>query len=101
MPYTDALHQKVIDYCAANQLGDWAHGVDPMDPKNYGTPPRHAAEKSAPEREADIEQCKSLDVATAPSSAIQYCYNEFGIDVSGIPSADPNDPRGVDGPSGP
>ena len=36
MPHTDALQQKVIDYCAANQLGDWAHGVDPMDPKNYG-----------------------------------------------------------------
>lgn len=36
MPHTDALQQKVIDYCATNQLGDWANGVDPMDPKNYG-----------------------------------------------------------------
>lgn len=36
LPYTDALHQQVIDFCSSHQLGDWSHGYDPMDPKNMG-----------------------------------------------------------------
>lgn len=36
MPHTDALQQKVIDYCSAHQLGNWAGGADPIDPSHYG-----------------------------------------------------------------
>ncbi|MDO4920200.1 hypothetical protein [Kocuria sp.] len=101
MPHTDALQQKVIDYCAANQLGDWAGGVDPMDPKNYGGGQQEPAEKSEAEKAEDIAQCKSLDINTATSGAIQYCYTEYGIDVAAAPAADPDATADVAGPSAP
>ncbi|MDO4920048.1 hypothetical protein [Kocuria sp.] len=49
LPATDELHQQVIDYCAAHQLGDWSHGYDPMDPENMGggtAEPRRAGEET-------------------------------------------------------
>lgn len=96
MPHTDALQQKVIDYCSANQLGDWAHGVDPMDPKNYGGGQSGPAEKSAATQDEEIAKCQALDINTAMSGDIQYCYNEYGISV-GNPPATPD----VAGPSAP
>lgn len=96
MPYTEALQQKVIDYCSAHQLGDWAHGVDPMDPKNYGGGQSEPAEKSAATRDEEIAKCQALDINTAMSGDIQYCYNEYGISV-GNPPATPD----VAGPSAP
>ena len=96
MPHTDVLQQKVIDYCAANQLGDWAGGVDPMDPKNYGGGQSEPAEKSASTRDEEIVKCQALDINTAMSGDIQYCYNEYGISV-GNPPATPD----VAGPSVP
>lgn len=98
MPHTDALQQKVIDYCAANQLGDWANGVDPMDPKNYGGGAREPAAKSEAE---EIAECQALDMNTASSGAIQYCYMEYGIDVHGAPAYDPGATPDVAGPSAP
>lgn len=101
MPHTDALQQKVIDYCAANQLGDWANGVDPMDPKNYGDGAQEPAAKSEAEKAEDIAKCKALDISTATSGAIQYCYMEYGIDVQGAPAYDPGATPDVAGPSAP
>lgn len=101
MPHTDALQQKVIDYCSANQLGDWAHGVDPMDPKNYGGGQSEPAEKSAATREEEIAKCQALDINTATSGAIQYCYMEYGIDAHGAPAYDPGATPDVAGPSAP
>lgn len=101
MPHTDALQQKVIDYCAANQLGDWANGVDPMDPKNYGDGAQEPAAKSEAEKAEDIAKCKALDINTATSGAIQYCYMEYGIDVQGAPAYDPGATPDVAGPSAP
>lgn len=101
MPHTDALQQKVIDYCSAHQLGDWAHGVDPMDPKNYGGGQSEPAEKSAATREEEIAKCQALDINTATSGAIQYCYMEYGIDAHGAPAYDPGATPDVAGPSTP
>lgn len=101
MPHTDALQQKVIDYCSAHQLGDWAHGVDPMDPKNYGGGQSEPAEKSAATREEEIAKCQALDINTATSGAIQYCYMEYGIDAHGAPAYDPGATPDVAGPSAP
>lgn len=98
MPYTQALQQKVIDYCAANQLGDWANGVDPMDPRNYGGGVQEPAAKSEAE---EIAECQALDMNTASSGAIQYCYMEYGIDVHGAPAYDPGATPDVAGPSAP
>ncbi|RKQ36190.1 hypothetical protein [Kocuria tytonis] len=101
MPHTDALQQKVIDYCAANQLGDWAHGVDPMDPKNYGGGQSETEEKSAATQDEEIAKCQALDINTATSGAIQYCYMEYGIDAHGAPAYDPGATPDVAGPSTP
>ena len=80
LEYTDALHQQVIDYCAANKLGDWSHGIDPMDPKNYGNQPQPAEESTSTEAE-EMAKCEALDINTAMSGDIQYCYMEYGISV--------------------
>lgn len=101
MPHTDVLQQKVIDYCAANQMGDWAGGVDPMDPSHYGDGAQEPAAKSEAEKAEDIAQCKALDINTATSGAIQYCYMEYGIDVQGAPAYDPGATPDVAGPSAP
>lgn len=101
MPHTDALQQKVIDYCSAHQLGDWAHGVDPMDPKNYGGGQSEPAEKSAGTRDEEIAKCQALDINTAMSGDIQYCYMEYGIDVHGAPAYDSGATPDVAGPPAP
>lgn len=77
-PYSEALHNELVQYCSANQLGDWAGGVDPMNPENYGTPDDQAAVR---QNEDKIEQCKALDPSTAMSGDIQYCFMEYGIRV--------------------
>lgn len=100
MPRTDALQQKVVDYCAANQLGDWAHGVDPMDPKNYGGQ-QDVPETSEAARAEEIAKCQALDMNTAMSGDIQYCYMEYGITPPGAPAYDPGATPDVAGPPAP
>lgn len=79
MDYTEALHQQVTDYCAANKLGDWSHGYDPMDPSNYGG---GQTTNTARANEAEeIGQCEAADPKTSSSGTIQYCYMEYGISV--------------------
>ena len=86
MPYTEALQQKVIDYCAANQLGDWANGADPMDPNNYGGGQAGAGGGERARESEEIAECESMDPSTASSGAIQYCYMEYGIRVGEPPA---------------
>lgn len=95
LPYTESLHQQVIDYCAANKLGDWSHGIDPMDPRNYGGGESEAGGNSASREAEEIARCETLDINTAMSGDIQYCYMEYGISV-GDPPATPD----VAGPGG-
>lgn len=77
-PYSESLHNELVQYCSANQLGDWAGGADPMNPENYGTPEDQAEVR---QNEDKIEQCKAMDPSTASSGAIQYCYMQYGIRV--------------------
>lgn len=77
-PYSEALHNELVQYCSANQLGDWAGGADPMNPESYGTPEDQAEVRS---NEQDIERCKAADPETAPSGQIQYCFMEYGIRI--------------------
>jgi hypothetical protein len=90
IPRTDELHAQVIDYCSANQLGDWSHGYDPMDPDNYGVHPDaegessqsdHFGDVAEEQRQHEIEQCNALELESAMSGDIQYCYMEYGISV--------------------
>lgn len=81
IPYTRQLQQQVVEYCAANKLGDWGYGIDPMDPKNYGGDQSEPEEKSASTEAEEIAKCQALDINTAMSGDIQYCYMEYGIRV--------------------
>lgn len=94
MEYTEALHQQVIDYCAANKLGDWSHGYDPMDPSNYGG--GQTTDTTQANEAEEIAQCEAADPNTASSGAIQYCYMEYGISVG-----EPAPLSDVAGPTGP
>lgn len=84
IPYNETLHQQVINYCATNKLGDWSYGIDPMDPKNYGASPANSAPaQEAPNAAEEMARCRALDIETAVSGDIQYCYMEYGISVGG------------------
>lgn len=88
MPYSEALYQQMVNYCSANQLGDWAYGVDPLDTSQYGGAPggEGSSESSGAtdQQNADIRaQCeaKAQNADNASSGAIQYCYMEYGIEI--------------------
>ncbi|KAA9394774.1 hypothetical protein FCK90_04350 [Kocuria coralli] len=38
LPYDDGIAAEKRAYCDANDLGDWANGVDPWDLSQYGGP---------------------------------------------------------------
>jgi hypothetical protein len=92
IPRTDELQAQVNDYCAANQLGDWSYGFDPMDPDSYQQesdpygigpfPAEEEPQQSDAQREEDIANCQSRSREEAPSGVIQYCYMEYGIEIN-------------------
>lgn len=85
LPYNDSLAAEVHAYCDANDLGDWANGVDPYDYAAYQTqqpveqPTKEAPQYGYTNNELTREQCESLDTSTAMSGQIQYCFMQYGI----------------------